>query len=87
MRIRAGISAIFYLRNGRYNEAFAELRRASEADPELRPQQFNLIWEIYSNDPEALKNAVGQSSAARAQFALYLLAQKRFEDGLRLWNT
>ena len=45
-----------YLRNGRYNEAFAELRRAAEADPELLPQQFSLSWEVYKNDPEALKN-------------------------------
>ena len=74
------------LRNGRYEDAFAELRLASEADAELRPQLFNLIWEVYSNDPEALKNAVGQSAEARAQFALYLLGQKRFEDGLRLWE-
>jgi hypothetical protein len=75
------------LRNGRYDEAFAELRSASEAEPELRPQQFNLTWEIYSNDPEALKNAVGQSSGARANFALYLLTQKRYDEGLRLWNS
>jgi hypothetical protein len=75
-----------FLRNGRYDEAFAELRLASEADSELRPQQFNLIWQIYSDDPEALKNAVGQSAGARATFALYLLTQDRFDDGLRLWN-
>lgn len=74
------------LRNGRYDEAFAELRIAGDADPELRPQQFNLIWEIYSNDLEGLRNAVGQSSDARAGFALYLLTQKRAEEGLRLWN-
>jgi len=75
-----------YLRTGRYDEAFAELRLASQADSELLPQLFNLVWEIYSNDPEALKNAVGQSSAARANFALYLIGRKRVEDGLRLWN-
>jgi tetratricopeptide (TPR) repeat protein len=74
------------LRNGRYDEAFAELRIAGDADQDLRPQQFNLIWEIHSNDPEALKNAVGQSAGARASFALYLLTQKRFEEGLRLWS-
>ena len=74
------------LRNGRYDEAFAELRLASQADPELLPQLFNVVWEIYSNDPEALKNAVGQSAAARASFALYLLGRKRVDDGLRLWN-
>ena len=76
-----------YLRNGRYNEAFAELRRAAEADPELLPQLFNVSWEIYSADPEALKNSVGQDSGVRAKFALYLLEQKRFEDGMRLWNA
>ena len=74
------------LRTARYDEAFPELRLASEADPELRSQQFSFIWEIYSNDPEGLKNAVGQSSGARAAFAQYLLMQKRYEDGLRLWD-
>jgi tetratricopeptide (TPR) repeat protein len=75
-----------YLRTGRYDEAFTELRLASQADPGLMPQLFNLVWEIYSNDPEALKNAVGQSAAARANFALYLLGRKRVDDGLRLWD-
>lgn len=75
------------LRNNRYDEAFAELRIASDADPDLRPQLFNLIWQVYNNDPEALKNAVGQSSEARAQFALYLIAQNRMDDGLRFWNS
>lgn len=74
------------LRNGRYDEAFAELRLASEADPELRPQQFQLIWAIYSNDQEALQKAAGPSSAVRSTFALYLLGQKHFDEGLRLWN-
>ncbi|HEV8429170.1 MAG TPA: tetratricopeptide repeat protein [Pyrinomonadaceae bacterium] len=75
------------LRNARYDEAFAELRRASAADPELEPQLFNLIWEVYSDDPEAVKNAVGPNPAARANFALYLVNRKQFEEGLRLWNT
>jgi tetratricopeptide (TPR) repeat protein len=74
------------LRNNRYDEAFAELRLASQADPELQPQQFNLIWAIYSNDPEGLKKSVGSSAAAQAQFALYLLGQKHYEEGLPLWN-
>jgi len=74
------------LRNNRYEEAFAELRIASEADSDLQPQLFNLVWQIYNNDPEALKKAVGQSAGTRAQFALYLIAQNRMDDGLRFWN-
>ena len=75
------------LRNARYDEAFAELRIASNSDAELQPQLFNLIWQIYSSDSEALKNAVGESPLVRAQFALYLITQKQFEHGLRLWNA
>jgi tetratricopeptide (TPR) repeat protein len=74
------------LRNGRYDEAFAELRLASEANPELRSQQFNFIWAIYGNDHKGLKKSVGPSAAAQAAFALYLLGQKHFEEGLGLWN-
>ena len=77
----------FLLRNARYDEAFVELRRASEANPELRPQQFNLILEVYKGDTEALKNAVGPSSQARAQFALYLVERNEIDEGLRVWNS
>jgi tetratricopeptide (TPR) repeat protein len=75
------------LRNERYDEAFAELRAASEADPELRPQIFNFIWQIYGEDFEKLKYAAGHTAIARAQFARYLIQQNRLEDGLRLWDS
>lgn len=74
------------LRSGRYDEAFAELRIASEADVEFQPQQFNLIWEVYGADPEGLKNAVGDNSMARAKFALYLIGRQQYAEGLRLWD-
>ncbi len=75
------------LRSGRYDEAFKELRLAAEADTELQPQQFNLLWAIYSEDVEGLKKAIGQSSQTRAEFALYLVGQQRYDDGLRLWES
>lgn len=75
------------LRNGRYDEAFVELRRASEADPELQPQQFNLIWEVYNSDPASLQKSVGESAKARAEFGLYLLGRQKYEDGLRIWDS
>lgn len=75
------------LRGARYEEGFAELKRASLADPDLRPQLFNLAWEVYSKDFETLKTSVGNEAEVRAQFALYLLSRQRFEDGLKLWNS
>ena len=75
------------LRNGRYDEAFAELRLASQADPELQHQQFNLIWEVYNSDSEALQKSVGETAKVRAEFGLYLLGRQKYEDGLRMWDS
>ena len=75
-----------YIRNARYDEAFVELHLASQADPELMPQLFNLVWEIYSGDPDALRKTIGQTPGARASFALYLFGRNRVDDGLNFWN-
>ena len=75
------------LRTDNYPEAFVELRRATEADPDLRAQLFNLAWEVYNEDFESLKMAVGATAATRAAFAQYLLARQRCDDGILLWKT
>jgi len=75
------------LRKGRYAEAFAELHRASEANEELRPQLFNLAWQVNKDDFESLKASIGNSPETRAQFSQYLFSRGRFEEGVRLWNT
>jgi tetratricopeptide (TPR) repeat protein len=75
------------LRTGRYDEAFAELRLASEADQEFQPQQFNLIWEIYGADLEGLKKAVGESSLTKAKFAVYLIGRQQYGEAMRLWDS
>jgi tetratricopeptide repeat protein len=76
-----------YLRNARYDEAFAELRLAAAADQNFQGQLFNLIWEVHSDDLEAAKKATGPDSATRANFALYLVGRGLFEQGLRVWNA
>jgi len=75
------------LRSERYEEAFAQLQKASEANPELRPQLFNLAWEVFKDNTAGLTSAVGKTSEARAQFAAYLVGRGRVEDGLALWTT
>lgn len=75
------------LRRSRYDEAFAELRRASEVNEDFRGQLFVLLWEVYGSDFDSLSKAVGDKAPTRALFALYLLKQKKFDDGLRLWST
>ena len=75
------------LRRGRYEGAFSQLRQASEANEDLRPQLFAVAWQVYGDDFEALQTAVGNRADTRAQFALHLIQRSRFDEGLRVWNT
>lgn len=75
------------LRQGRIGEAFAELRRAGDADPpKFRPQVLSLAWRVYGGNLAAVLAALGGSAGARAQLIDYLAGQKRLDDALRLWR-
>src|SRR5438132_9645048 len=74
------------VRSGHNAEAFAELRRASEADPQLRPQVFSLALQLYAQNYEELKNAIGPSAGTRAALAKYLMDGKKIDEALRMWN-
>jgi Flp pilus assembly protein TadD len=74
------------LRTDRYNEGFAELRIASNANGQFQTQLFNLAWQINKDDFDLLKAAVGDAPAVRAAFAQYLVERERYDYGLRLWN-
>jgi tetratricopeptide (TPR) repeat protein len=76
-----------FLRNGRYDEAFDELRKAAEANHELRPQLFSHLWQIYESDFDSLRKAVGERADTRAAFSLHLVTQRKYEEGLRMWNS
>jgi tetratricopeptide (TPR) repeat protein len=74
------------VRNARYDEAFAELRLASKAEPEFQPQLFNLVWQVYGDDREAVRKALGESSTVRAQYAVFLMGLKETDQALKFWN-
>lgn len=74
------------LRSGRAEEAFAELRLAADADSSLRPQVFNLAWQVYGQDMAAVTRAVGDSPQARAQLVSVLLGRGHLDEALALWS-
>jgi hypothetical protein len=74
------------LRSGHEAEAFTELRRASEADPQLRPQVFNLVWEVHRKNPLELIKAIGSTAEARAEFTKYLVERNQIDEGLNIWH-
>src|SRR5688572_7547671 len=45
----------FYLRHGRSDEAFAELRKTTERSVVYREQVFSLAWDYFDKDPQKLE--------------------------------
>ncbi|HEX8423150.1 MAG TPA: hypothetical protein VF634_07050, partial [Pyrinomonadaceae bacterium] len=75
------------LRQGRTEEAFAELRLAGEASPEkFRPQVLELSWRFYNADIRSVLAAVGNSAGARGQLMDYLINRKQLDDARQLWQ-
>jgi len=75
------------LRTDRYQEGFAELRLAAEANEQFQPQLFNLAWQLNKSDSNSLKAAVGNTPLMRAAFANYLVGRGHFDEGLQLWTS
>jgi tetratricopeptide (TPR) repeat protein len=75
------------LRMGETEEGFAELRRAADADPALRPQVFNLAWQVYGPDMARVIDSVGKTALARAQLVGVLAGRARFDDALAVWAS
>jgi Flp pilus assembly protein TadD len=82
-----GLLGNLLLRTDRYEQGFAELRLASEANGEFYSQLFNLAWQLNKNDFDALRAAVGDTPGVRAAFSDYLIKRVHYEEGLRLWST
>ena len=74
------------LRAGRVEEAFAELRRAADSDPLLRPQVFNLAWQVYGPDLSRVVDAVGKTAESRAQLVGVLAGRGSLEDAQAVWD-
>lgn len=77
------------LRQGRREEAFAELRKAGESVTTFRPQVFVLAWHFYDQDVKALENNLAADADGRAQLALFLARpeQGRPDDAVRIWKA
>ncbi|HYY99272.1 MAG TPA: tetratricopeptide repeat protein, partial [Pyrinomonadaceae bacterium] len=76
------------LRAGRNEEAFEELRRAGDADPDkYRPQVFNLAWQLYGPDMKRVLDVVGKTPEARGHLVGVLIGRERVEDALNVWDS
>ena len=75
------------LREGKLDEAFQQFARATDADPRLRGQVFNLAWQVFGGNVDEIAKVACPSATARTQFAIYLVGLNRPDDALRIWAT
>jgi len=73
------------LRTGKQDEAFRELVRAAQADPQLLPQVFNLTWNLFDGNVDEIARITCPTPDARIQLALYLAKRKEFASAARVW--
>ncbi len=79
--------ANFLLRQGRDDEASAELRRTTENNVTYRNQVFSLAWDYFGKDPAKIESLASDSPDVRASLAQFYANRKYAADSLRVWNT
>lgn len=76
----------FYLRQGRPDEAFVELKAATINNFAYREQVYSLAWDYFDNDPTMVEKLVIDQPDAYASLALFYAVRGRATDALRVWN-
>jgi Flp pilus assembly protein TadD len=68
---------------GRQEEAFKELRRAAESNPQFLPALIDLAWSVSGNDPASVERII-QPAESNAHLALarFFLRKGRITEGL-----
>ncbi|HSI88591.1 MAG TPA: hypothetical protein VK918_06015 [Pyrinomonadaceae bacterium] len=75
------------LRQGRAEEAFAQISRAVAADSRLTAPAADLAWRIFDGDLTAIRNSIGASPRLTAAIAVTLADQKRFDESFAEWRS
>lgn len=77
----------FYLRQGRNDEAFAEMKLAAQDSPLYREQVFYTVWDFFNQDKEQLERIVGNSPQVQATLAKFYASHGQPDAALRTWNS
>jgi tetratricopeptide (TPR) repeat protein len=74
------------LRQGKTDEAFAQLSKAAEADEVMQAPIFGLATQIYGADVEKIIQVL-PAPAVRLQFAISLINTDKFDEAARVLRT
>lgn len=75
------------LREGKSNEALAELRRAAETDADYVSPTISTVWQMFDGDLEKINQNLGDAPVVKSALVALLTREKRFDDAVRIWNA
>jgi tetratricopeptide (TPR) repeat protein len=75
------------LREGRTDEAFAEIRRAADNDPGFSAPAVTVAWNFFEGNVPQISQKIGDSVSIKAALSTFLAKQNRFEEAFLLWNA
>ncbi|MDQ6786779.1 MAG: carbohydrate binding domain-containing protein [Acidobacteriota bacterium] len=75
------------LREGKTEEAFAEIRRAAESDARYVNPAVSTAWQIFGGDLPEMSRHIGDSATVNAILVSRLAKEKRFDEAFKIWNS
>jgi len=74
------------LREGKTNEAFAEIRKAVN-DPKYVAPAVSIAWQIFEGDVAQIRQNLGNSTQIDSALSVFFARQKRFDEAMQTWNA
>jgi tetratricopeptide (TPR) repeat protein len=75
------------LRQGKNDEAFAEIRKAAETDNKYVNPAVSTAWQTFDSDIPLISSKIGDSTAIRSALSIFLAKQQKFDEALNFWNS
>ncbi len=75
------------LRQGKREEAFAELRRAAETDSRYTNPAAATVWQLSGGDLPQINRYFGDSIPVKSALVVFLIREKRFDEATAIWKS
>lgn len=75
------------LRQGRREEAYAEIQKAVTGDPALAMPAAVMAWQFFNGDIAEIRRSAGGSARLDAALAALLIGQKKYDEAIAIWDS
>jgi tetratricopeptide (TPR) repeat protein len=74
------------LRQGRSDEAFAEIRQAASSDEKYVSPAASMAWQVFDGDINLVRHTIGDSARINVALSAILVGQKRLDEAFAIWE-